>query len=62
MDSTQKGIEALKDEIKTEIRAIFNMNMKFEGWNVPEVDDTEATKEILDIMQEALDELKSEYC
>ncbi len=60
MDETAKGVEALKKEIREEIRAIFKMNMTFEGWSVPEMDDEEATSKILEVMQEALDELKKE--
>jgi len=40
--------------------AIFKVNMTFEGWSVPEMDDKEAEEEILKVMQEALDELKEE--
>ena len=60
MDETTKGVEALKNEIRREMRAIFKLNMTFEGWSVPEVDDEEAAREILRVMQEALDELKKE--
>ena len=60
MDETKKGVEALKNEIRREMRAIFKLNMTFEGWSVPEMDDEEAAREILKVMQEALDELKQE--
>jgi hypothetical protein len=60
MNETKKGIEALKKEIKAEIKAIFKINMKFEGWSVPEMDEKEAASEILKVMQEAIDELKKE--
>ena len=60
MDETTKGVEALKNEIRREMRAIFKLNMTFEGWSVPEMDDEEAAREILRVMQEALDELKKE--
>jgi len=60
MDETKKGVEALKSEIRREMRAIFKLNMTFEGWSVPEMDDEEAAREILKVMQEALDELKQE--
>ena len=60
MDETTKGIEALKNEIRREMRAIFKLNMTFEGWSVPEMDDEEAAREILRVMQDALDELKKE--
>ena len=61
MDETTKGINALKKEIRAEIRAILKLNMTFEGWSIPEMDDKEATTLILEEMQKALDELKKEY-
>jgi hypothetical protein len=60
MDETAKGVQSLKNEIRREVRAIFKMNMTFEGWSVPEMDDEEAGEKILEVMQEALDELKKE--
>jgi len=60
MNETQKGVQSLRNEIKREVRAIFKMNMTFEGWSVPEMDDEEAASKILEVMQEALDELKKE--
>ncbi|MCK4974055.1 MAG: hypothetical protein KAR81_02290 [Sulfurimonas sp.] len=60
MNATAKGVEALKNEIRHEVRGIFKMNMKFEGWSVPEVDDKQAAGQILNIMQKALNELKDE--
>jgi len=60
MDQTTKGINALKKEIRREIRAILKLNMTFEGWSVPEMDDKEAATQILEEMQKALDELKEE--
>jgi DNA-directed RNA polymerase subunit L len=60
MNATTKGVEALKDEIRHEIRAIFKMNMKFESWNVPEADNHEASRKIIDVMQKAINELKDE--
>jgi len=59
MDMTEKGIEALKSEIKKEIKAIYELNMMIEGWNVPEMDEKKAKVKILKVMQEALDELKT---
>lgn len=61
MDQTTKGIDALKKEIRREIGAILKLNMTFEGWSVPEMDDKEAAMQILEEMQKALDELKKEY-
>jgi len=60
MNATAKGVEALKNEIRHEVRGIFKMNMKFEDWSVPEADDKQAAGQILSIMQKALNELKDE--
>ena len=60
MNETEKGIEALRDEIRAEIRGILKLNMTFEGWSVPEMDDKKAKAKIIAVMQEALDELKKE--
>lgn len=60
MNETTKGVEALSREIRMEIRTIYKMNMTFEGWNVPEMEDREASQKILEVMQKALDELKLE--
>ena len=61
MDATTKGVEKLKNEIRLEVRGIFKMNMKFEDWSVPEVDDKKAATQILGVMQKALNELKDEF-
>jgi len=47
-------------EITKEIRAIFKTNMKIFDWDIPENDDRESAQIILDVMQEAIDELKKE--
>lgn len=60
MDATTKGVEALKNEIRAEVKAIFKMNMKFEDWSVPEVNNKKAARQILQVMQKTLDELIDE--
>ena len=60
MNATAKGVEALKNEIRHEVRGIFKMNMKFEDWSVPEADNKQAAGQIINIMQKALNELKDE--
>lgn len=58
MNSAEQDILRRKDEIISEVNAIFKVNMKITDWDVPEADDVFAGKMILDIMQEALDGLK----
>lgn len=60
MDAVIKDLISRKDEIQAEVEAIFKANMKFTDWNVPEVDDKEAAKVILDMIQEKLDKLKAD--
>jgi hypothetical protein len=59
MNPVEQDILGRKDEIISEVNAIFNVNMKITNWDVPEADDTLAGKMIIDIMQEALDGLKA---
>lgn len=59
MDTLKKELLNRKDEIKSEIKAIFEANQHITGWDVPEVDDKEASKLLLKIMQESLDEIKN---
>ncbi len=61
MDMEHKEIKSLKNEIKKELKFIYNTNMKASGWDIPERDDKEMSKLILETMQSALDELKSEF-
>jgi len=59
MNPVEQDILGRKDEIISEVNAIFKVNMKITNWDVPEADDALAGKMIIDIMQEALDGLKA---
>ena len=60
MDAIQKELMSRKEEIKKELRLLFNANNRITSWDVPEADQKEAEKILLDIMQEALDEIRAE--
>ncbi len=60
MDAIQKELQSRKEEIKKELRLLFKANMKITDWDVPEANDDEAAKILVDILQEALDEIKAE--
>ncbi len=60
MDAVQKELASRKNEIKKELRLLFNANNRITEWDVPETDEKEAAKLLLQVMQEALDELKEE--
>ena len=59
MDPVEQDISRRKSEIIAEVNALFNANMKFTDWDVPEADNDLAAKLIIEIMQEALDGLKA---
>ena len=60
MDALEKELASRYDEIKKELKALFEANAHITGWDVPEVDDEKAKRLLLETMQRALDELKEE--
>ena len=60
MEAIKKELEARRGEIETAIEVLFKTNMKITDWDVPEVDDKEAAKILLDIMQQKLDAIKAD--
>ena len=56
----EQEIEKMKGEIRTELRAVFKANMKIFDWDIPENDDKKSAKLIINVMQKAMDGLKSE--
>jgi hypothetical protein len=60
MDLIDKELASRYNEIKAEIKAIYSANEHITGWDIPEVDENEASLKILELMQKALDEVKEE--
>ena len=60
MDAIQKDLESRKSEIRKEMELLFKANMKMTDWNVPEGDDKEIAIRLLMILQEALDDIKTD--
>ena len=60
MTPQEQEIEKMQDEITTELRAVFKANMKIFDWDIPENDDKKSAELIIDVMQKAMDGLKSE--
>ncbi len=60
MDAVIKDLISRKSEIQAEVEAIFKTNMKITDWNIPEANDKEAAKVILDIIQDKLDTIKAD--
>ena len=59
MNPVKQDISRRKNEIISEVNAVFKLNMKITDWDVPEADDELAGQMIIDIMQEAMDDLKA---
>ena len=59
-DPVRKELESRRKEIATELEMLFKTNMKITDWDVPEADDREAARILLQIMQEELDKLKAD--
>lgn len=60
MDMVEKDLENRMAEIQEEVKQIFEKNMKITDWNVPEADDNKAADMIVDILQDALNEIKKD--
>jgi len=60
MEALQKELESRKGEIETALELVFTTNMKITDWDIPEVDDKQAAKLLLDIMQKKLDAIKAD--
>jgi len=60
MEMILKELSSRKEEIQNELELLFQTNMKITDWDVPEADDKQAAKVILDIMQDKIDTIKEE--
>jgi len=60
MTPQEQEIAKMQNEITTELRAVFKMNMKIFDWDIPENDDRRSAELIINVMQKAMDDLKSE--
>jgi len=60
MTPQEQEIKKMRSEITKEIRSVFKVNMKIFDWDIPENDDKRSAELILRVMQDALDDLKTE--
>jgi len=60
MTPQEQEINKMKSEIKKEVRLAFKANMKIFDWDIPENDDRKSAELIIEVMQEAINELKQE--
>lgn len=60
MGELEKELASRKEEITKGVELFFKANMTITDWDVPEVDDHAAAKQLVAIMQEALDKIKAD--
>ena len=60
MQAIIKELESRKGEVEGAIELLFKTNMKITNWDVPEADDKQAAKILLDMMQEKIDEIRAD--
>ena len=60
MDAVQKELVSRKTEIQVAVELLFKANMKITDWDVPEADDKQAAKILLDMMQKKLDAIRAD--
>ncbi len=60
MDAIQKELISRKTEIQLAVELLFKANMKITDWDVPEADDKEGAKILLDMIQEKVDAIRAD--
>ena len=60
MQAIIQELESRKGEIEGAIELLFKTNMKITDWDVPEADDKQAAKILLDMMQKKLDTIRAD--
>jgi hypothetical protein len=50
----EKELLKLKDDIKSDLEELFKKYLKVFDWDIPEANDNEASKLILNVMKEAI--------
>jgi len=60
MDVIQKELLSRKSEIQSAVDLLFKTNMKITDWDVPEANDKEAAKIILDMIEERVGQIRAD--
>jgi len=56
----EQEIKKMRGEITAEMSLVFKANMKIFAWDIPENDDRKSAELILEVMRDALDDLKKD--
>jgi len=58
--AVKKDLANRLDEIRDDIKELFEINLKITDWNVPEADDQSASEILVSIFEEKLQEIKQD--
>lgn len=60
MTALDKEIEQIKGDIYSDVLSLVDKYMSITGWDVPENDEVEAKKQIVEIIKQAVNEIEVE--
>ncbi|MDD3775085.1 MAG: hypothetical protein PHV08_03895 [Sulfurovaceae bacterium] len=60
MDVIDKELEKRRSEIHLGLELLYNLNMRITGWDIPELNEKEASKKLFAMIDEELAKLKKE--
>ncbi len=60
MDAVKKELESRRKEIAKGVELLFKANMKITDWDIPEADDNEVAKLLIDIIKEEVAKIEAD--
>jgi hypothetical protein len=60
MNTIDKELESRRGEIHFGLEVLYNLNMRITGWDIPELDENEASEKLFKMIEEELAKLKKE--
>ena len=60
MDAIKKELESRRKEIAKGVELLFKANMKITDWDIPEADDNEVAKLLIEIIKEEVAKIETD--
>ena len=60
MDAIKKELESRRKEIAKGVELLFKANMKITDWDIPEADDNEVAKLLIEIIKEEVAKIEAD--
>ncbi|MDD5406097.1 MAG: hypothetical protein PHE73_04040 [Sulfurovaceae bacterium] len=58
MDIVDKELESRRNEIRAGLEVLYHLNMHISGWDIPELDEKEASQKLFKMIDEELAKIK----